>query len=144
MTDLVQCPDTGRITGVKCVAHNTYALLPLLFLVSVCLHLNTSHAHGSGRLTTPTPIPHTHSCFKRIVQFRCGEEVFEADAVISAVGINGAKSIVRASPTLNRRKMFQDMMNLRCVRAGVFVERRGEETRRREGKEARDVASPCP
>jgi hypothetical protein len=39
--------------------------------------------------------------------------VFEADAVISAVGINGAKSIVRASPTLNRRKMFQDMMNLR-------------------------------
>lgn len=63
VTDLVQCPDTGRITGVKC---------------------------GT-------------------------DEVFEADAVISAVGINGAKSIVRASPTLNRRKMFQDMMNLRYV-----------------------------
>lgn len=46
---------------------------------------------------------------------RCGEEVFEADAVVSAVGINGAKAIVRASPTLNRRKMFQDLMNLRCV-----------------------------
>lgn len=44
---------------------------------------------------------------------RCGEEVFEADAVVSAVGINGAKAIVRASPTLNRRKMFQDLMNLR-------------------------------
>ena len=47
---------------------------------------------------------------------RCGEEVFEADAVVSAVGINGAKAIVRASPTLNRRKMFQDLMNLRYDR----------------------------
>lgn len=42
--------------------------------------------------------------------------MFEADAVVSAVGINGAKAIVRASPTLNRRKMFQDLMNLRYDR----------------------------
>jgi hypothetical protein len=46
---------------------------------------------------------------------RCGEETFDADAVVMAVGINGAKNIIRASPALNTRKMFTDMMNLRSI-----------------------------
>ncbi len=76
------------------------------------------HAYTFLRTFTHSPTPQTPRHDPRPNhQNRCGEEVLAADAVISAVGINGAKSIVRASPTLNKRKMFQDMMNLRWVRA---------------------------
>lgn len=51
----------------------------------------------------------------KITGVKCGDETFPADAVISAVGINGIKSIVRASSVLSKRKMFTDMMNLRSI-----------------------------
>jgi uncharacterized protein with NAD-binding domain and iron-sulfur cluster len=45
----------------------------------------------------------------------CGDEVFEADAVIFAVGITGMKKIVAGSRTLQSRKEFQNIMNLGAV-----------------------------
>ncbi|MFE1747574.1 FAD-dependent oxidoreductase [Coleofasciculus sp. H7-2] len=45
----------------------------------------------------------------------CGDEVFEADAVIFAVGISGMKKIVSGSPSLQNRKEFRDIHNLGAV-----------------------------
>lgn len=42
----------------------------------------------------------------------CGEEVFDADAVIFAVGITGMKKIVAGSPSLRNRKEFREVSNL--------------------------------
>ena len=44
----------------------------------------------------------------------CGDEVFAADAVIFAVGVNGMQKIVSSSPSLHRKE-FQDLMNLGAV-----------------------------
>ncbi len=45
----------------------------------------------------------------------CGEEVFEADAVIFAVGVSGMQKIVLGSPSLRLRPEFRDLMNLGAV-----------------------------
>ncbi|MEM9161611.1 MAG: FAD-dependent oxidoreductase, partial [Cyanobacteria bacterium P01_F01_bin.4] len=45
----------------------------------------------------------------------CGDEKFEADAVIFAVGITGMKKIVANSPTLRSRSEFCDLNNLGAV-----------------------------
>ncbi|MBD1890112.1 FAD-dependent oxidoreductase [Coleofasciculus sp. FACHB-SPT9] len=45
----------------------------------------------------------------------CGDEVFEADAIIFAVGISGMKKIVSGSPSLQNRKEFRDIHNLGAV-----------------------------
>jgi uncharacterized protein with NAD-binding domain and iron-sulfur cluster len=45
----------------------------------------------------------------------CGEEVFDSDAVIFAVGITGMQKIVSASPALQGLKEFRDVMNLGAV-----------------------------
>jgi uncharacterized protein with NAD-binding domain and iron-sulfur cluster len=45
----------------------------------------------------------------------CGEEVFDADAVIFAVGVSGMQKIVSGSHTLQSRKEFRDIMNLGAV-----------------------------
>ncbi len=45
----------------------------------------------------------------------CGDEVFEADAVIFSVGISGMQSIVRGSSSLQEREKFRDVMNLGSV-----------------------------
>ncbi|MEP0858952.1 FAD-dependent oxidoreductase [Trichocoleus sp. DQ-U1] len=45
----------------------------------------------------------------------CGDEVFEADAVIFAVGISGMKKIISGSPSLQNRKEFRDIHNLGAV-----------------------------
>jgi uncharacterized protein with NAD-binding domain and iron-sulfur cluster len=42
----------------------------------------------------------------------CGDEVFEADAVIFAISISGMKKIVSASPSLQRYREFRDLTNL--------------------------------
>lgn len=42
----------------------------------------------------------------------CGEEVFEADAVIFAVSVSGMKKIVAESQTLNRYPEFRNLSNL--------------------------------
>lgn len=44
-----------------------------------------------------------------------GDEVFEADAVIFAVGITGMKKIVASSPALRRHAQFSDLSNLGAV-----------------------------
>jgi uncharacterized protein with NAD-binding domain and iron-sulfur cluster len=45
----------------------------------------------------------------------CGQEVFEADAVIFAVGITGMQKIVLASPALQAHPEFCNLMNLGAV-----------------------------
>ncbi|GAP98760.1 hydroxysqualene dehydroxylase [Leptolyngbya sp. NIES-2104] len=45
----------------------------------------------------------------------CGEEVFEADAVIFAVGVTGMQKIVSNSPTLRQFPEFCNLMNLNAI-----------------------------
>lgn len=45
----------------------------------------------------------------------CGDEVFEADAVIFAVGVSGMQKIVSGSPTLRDRREFRELMNLNAI-----------------------------
>lgn len=45
----------------------------------------------------------------------CGDEIFEADAVIFAVGVSGMQKIVSTSPSLHNRQEFRDLMNLSAV-----------------------------
>jgi uncharacterized protein with NAD-binding domain and iron-sulfur cluster len=45
----------------------------------------------------------------------CGEQVFNADAVIFAVGITGMKKIVSSSPSLQSREEFRNLGNLGAI-----------------------------
>ncbi|HEY9782268.1 MAG TPA: FAD-dependent oxidoreductase [Leptolyngbyaceae cyanobacterium] len=45
----------------------------------------------------------------------CGDETFDADAVIFAVGVSGMQKIVSNSPSLHNRQEFRDLMNLGAV-----------------------------
>jgi uncharacterized protein with NAD-binding domain and iron-sulfur cluster len=45
----------------------------------------------------------------------CGDEVFNADAVIFSVGITGMKKILHSSPTLQSREEFRNVSNLAAV-----------------------------
>lgn len=45
----------------------------------------------------------------------CGDEVFDADAVIFSVGITGMKKIVAGSPALQGRSEFRNLYNLKGV-----------------------------
>jgi uncharacterized protein with NAD-binding domain and iron-sulfur cluster len=45
----------------------------------------------------------------------CGDEVFEADTVIFAVGVSGMQKIVSGSSSLQNRKEFRNLMNLGAV-----------------------------
>lgn len=45
----------------------------------------------------------------------CDEAVFEADAVIFAVGVSGIQKIVQHSPSLQARQEFRNLMNLNAV-----------------------------
>jgi uncharacterized protein with NAD-binding domain and iron-sulfur cluster len=45
----------------------------------------------------------------------CGDEVFEADAVIFAVGVTGMKKIVASSPSLQTKSEFRNLSNLGAV-----------------------------
>lgn len=45
----------------------------------------------------------------------CGDEVFEADAIIFGVGITGMQNIVRSSPSLSRYLAFANVMNLSAI-----------------------------
>ena len=51
----------------------------------------------------------------RLTGVVCGDEVFDADAVIFAVGITGLKKIVASSPALRRREEFRHVQNLGAV-----------------------------
>ncbi|MBE7383790.1 MAG: FAD-dependent oxidoreductase [Leptolyngbya sp. SIO1E4] len=51
----------------------------------------------------------------RLTAIVCGDEVFEADAVIFSVGITGMKKIVANSPALRHRTEFRDLHNLGAV-----------------------------
>ncbi|MCU0544215.1 MAG: FAD-dependent oxidoreductase [Oscillatoriaceae cyanobacterium Prado104] len=45
----------------------------------------------------------------------CGDETFDAGAVIFAVGVTGMQKIISSSPALQNRKEFRDVMNLGAV-----------------------------
>ena len=51
----------------------------------------------------------------RITGVVCDDEVFAADAVIFAVGINGMKKIVSGSPSLQSRAEFRNLNNLGAI-----------------------------
>ncbi|CAI5999597.1 unnamed protein product [Closterium sp. NIES-64] len=51
----------------------------------------------------------------RVTAVVCGDEVFAADAVVSAVGISGLKNIVASSPALSSRKEFLGVANLGAI-----------------------------
>lgn len=51
----------------------------------------------------------------RVTGVVCGDETFEADAVIFAVGVTGMQKIISNSPALQKRKEFRDVMNLGAV-----------------------------
>ncbi|WP_339381673.1 MULTISPECIES: hydroxysqualene dehydroxylase [Calothrix] len=52
------------------------------------------------------------NCAKGVV---CDDEVFEADAVVFAVGVTGMKKIVANSPSLQSRQEFRDLNNLGAI-----------------------------
>ncbi|MBD2459026.1 FAD-dependent oxidoreductase [Nostoc sp. FACHB-87] len=45
----------------------------------------------------------------------CGDQVFNADAVIFAVGVTGMKKIVSSSPSLQNREEFRNLNNLGAI-----------------------------
>ncbi len=45
----------------------------------------------------------------------CGDEVFDTDAVIFAVGITGMKKIISSSPSLQSREEFRNLSNLGAI-----------------------------
>lgn len=51
----------------------------------------------------------------RVTAVVCGDEVFEADAVVFAVGISGLKKIVEQSAPLRDRQEFRDSRNLGAI-----------------------------
>ncbi|CAI5528135.1 unnamed protein product, partial [Closterium sp. Naga37s-1] len=51
----------------------------------------------------------------RVTAVVCGDEVFAAEAVVSAVGISGLKNIVASSPALSSRKEFLGVANLGAI-----------------------------
>lgn len=53
--------------------------------------------------------------YNRIKGVVCDDEVFEADAVIFAVGITGMQKIVASSPTLRNRAEFRNLSNLGAI-----------------------------
>jgi uncharacterized protein with NAD-binding domain and iron-sulfur cluster len=51
----------------------------------------------------------------RVTAVVCGEEVFDADAVIFAVGVTGMKKIVASSPSLQSCAEFRNLQNLGAI-----------------------------
>ena len=51
----------------------------------------------------------------RVTGVVCGDETFDADAVIFAVGVTGMQKIISGSPSLQKRQEFRDVMNLGAV-----------------------------
>ncbi|MEM7554328.1 MAG: FAD-dependent oxidoreductase [Cyanobacteria bacterium P01_A01_bin.84] len=53
--------------------------------------------------------------YNQITGVVCNDEIFDADAVIFAVGITGMKKIIAQSPTLQKRKEFRNIINLGAI-----------------------------
>jgi uncharacterized protein with NAD-binding domain and iron-sulfur cluster len=54
----------------------------------------------------------SENCAQGVV---CGDEVFDADAVIFAVGVTGMKKIIANSPSLQSREEFRNVNNLGAI-----------------------------
>ncbi|MBE9034531.1 hydroxysqualene dehydroxylase [aff. Roholtiella sp. LEGE 12411] len=52
---------------------------------------------------------------QRATSVVCGDEVFDTDAVVFAVGITGMKKIVSTSPNLQSREEFRNLSNLGAI-----------------------------
>lgn len=81
------------------------------------MHPSTYIQTPNRRVTDIEVCPETGG----VTSVSCGDETFPADAVVSAVGINGVKGIVRAAPGLSRLPFFSRMMNLRSVHAAGWT-----------------------
>lgn len=51
----------------------------------------------------------------RVTGVVCGDETFDADAVIFAVGVTGMQKIISGSSSLQKRQEFRDVMNLGAI-----------------------------
>ena len=51
----------------------------------------------------------------RVTGVICGDEVFDADAVVFGVGVSGMQAIVNGSDALSSRREFLDVMNLGAI-----------------------------
>ncbi len=68
-----------------------------------------------GRLLTNKRVTDIIIDNNRATGVVCGEEVFDADAVIFAVGVTGMKKIVASSTSLQSRNEFRNVTNLNAV-----------------------------
>ncbi len=72
--------------------------------------------HAGGRVFTHRRVSNLNlDSAGKAIGVVCGDEVFDADAVIFAVGISGMQKIVSGSSSLRSRKQFQDISNLGAV-----------------------------
>ena len=68
-----------------------------------------------GKVLTQRRVTDIKGEFNHITGVVCGDEVFDCDAVIFAVGVTGMQKIVTSSPSLQRRQEFRDIMNLGAI-----------------------------
>lgn len=99
--------------GVDTLVENNRSLrsahLPLYGLDSHLRICGKNNTNLDRRVSDIEVCPNTGG----VVSVSCGDETFPCDAVVSAVGINGVKGIVRAASGLSRLPFFSKMMNLR-------------------------------
>ncbi|MEM9447233.1 MAG: FAD-dependent oxidoreductase [Cyanobacteria bacterium P01_E01_bin.6] len=67
---------------------------------------------AGGRVLSHRRVTDVISTGNAISTVVCGDEQFEADAVIFSVGMTGMKKIVECSPTLSSREEFRNVRNL--------------------------------
>lgn len=72
--------------------------------------------HAGGRVFTQRRVSDLNlDSTGKVIGVVCSDEVFDADAVIFAVGVSGMQKIVNNSPSLRSHRQFQDINNLGAV-----------------------------
>jgi len=70
---------------------------------------------SGGKLATNRRVSNLIVENNRVTGVVCGDETFDADAVIFAVGVTGMQKIISGSPSLQKRQEFRDVMNLGAI-----------------------------
>ncbi|GET43726.1 hydroxysqualene dehydroxylase [Microseira wollei] len=70
---------------------------------------------SGGKLATNRRVSDLIVDNNRVTGVVCGDETFDADAVIFAVGVTGMQKIISGSPSLQKRQEFRDVMNLGAI-----------------------------
>jgi uncharacterized protein with NAD-binding domain and iron-sulfur cluster len=72
-------------------------------------------AKAGGKVATNRRVSDLIVENNRVTGVVCGDETFDADAVIFAVGVTGMQKIISGSPSLQKRQEFRDVMNLGAI-----------------------------